>query len=668
MNKQTSMAYLAAVLLGGGMLTSCSDSSIEVEEPTPGSDVSNVYATISLVVRDNDASGTRDGDEGSDTSDNSGSSDQSTDQTLEGTITDQGTEAEATVNTLTLYAFDESGILRDITQNVESSYSNYSSADHYTYNSSVVFKNLKYNNEEGSTYHLYAIANPNDYNISLGTSGSITIGTTKEADFLKDLIVEPTDKTYFVTSGNNLPMANRSFAASGTDNADIPYATMTVNANNSQANPATAEIELERLVAKYSVAVSIPQTTTTDNVSTTTNSTTKELTYTATGATEATTYATVEIVGCSPFNLNKSSYAIRHRNTYTEGSWGDLSYCNLKDMSTSIASNWDASSNRWKEADYVLDPLFDEKEIPTDVTTNPGLAYWVHSGDRSYKDISTSLTTLGYSFENTTLDNAQYMENSTGLMFKALITPTEILSQTSEEADGSAATRRTGARREEETTTTYPDSVYYFNHKFYATLAALYYDADAKNYLPTISSFPEGPKETEKTVTTGEGENASTSTVKVWSYNDKEYETKDAANKVYAADNMAYLEKRLYQYGVYKYPKGNKDGSYVCYYPYIFKHLTVESNTLDATPLSTDADGTTYTVTTAQTTMTPMKFAVVRNNWYQVTVTDIQTVGRPTDEPDPYSVTPDEESSVWLKVSLKVRDWTLRKDTGVTLK
>jgi hypothetical protein len=672
MNKQTSMAYLAAVLLGGGMLTSCSDSSIEVEEPTVREN-SNIYANISLVVQDNGASGTRDGDETSKTS------------SLEGEPEVQGEASEATVKQLILFAFEEkddaSGLLKD-TALVTSDISDkgYDKDEHVTYNTSVVFRQLEMPEGTGTkTYRLYAIANPNGYKLSENE-----IGKTSESNFLEkqELLHSTYPNGWIKYDENNpayLPMANRAFKGkSSTDTSDpVPYVTMTVNSDNSSTNPATATIELERLVAKYEVAV---------NTSTTEKSRSVDLKQ----DNAQTAYATVEIDGYAPFNLNSSSYAIRHRSTLSSGSWGDFGYYNLDNMSTetktqeasdgsaATTSNW--GSNGWIKADYVVDPYTKKKGVPTNVSYNDASGLikdtWAHSSTREFTDIENSDShIIGYSFENITEAKAQYMENSTGLIFRAKLTPgTGNVYKYDETSNATNATAISS-------TDTYPDSIYYYNYKFYIDAKALYQDNKAT--LPSLSDIPTEPTEPTKESETADDDNNVTAVKYTYTYGGStttyEYsssntessaytsadDAKAAAYAAYQKDyntyNQAILEnnKLLSDYGVTVYhatgiknESSNNDGTYYCYYPYIFKHYALTG------------DG----FTEAQKTMTPMKFAVVRNNWYQVTVTNVLTIGRGTPEPDQYVPTPDENTEIWLKVNLKVRDWILRKDTGVTLK
>lgn len=62
--------------------------------------------------------------------------------------------------------------------------------------------------------------------------------------------------------------------------------------------------------------------------------------------------------------------------------------------------------------------------------------------------------------------------------------------------------------------------------------------------------------------------------------------------------------------------------------------------------------------------MGPMEFAVVRNNVYKLSVTQIRQLGHPIDpENDPETPTPetpDEPEDVYMKVSVEVIPWVVR--------
>ncbi|EJW95826.1 hypothetical protein EVA_16071 [gut metagenome] len=92
-------------------------------------------------------------------------------------------------------------------------------------------------------------------------------------------------------------------------------------------------------------------------------------------------------------------------------------------------------------------------------------------------------------------------------------------------------------------------------------------------------------------------------------------------------------QKEFEEYGVKKYDKG------VCYYPYWIRHHNDDKNP----------------------NLTPMEFAVVRNNYYQMTINTVKGIGeyKPVD-PDP--TVPDDTQDSFLDVKVKVLPWTVRKN------
>ncbi len=85
--------------------------------------------------------------------------------------------------------------------------------------------------------------------------------------------------------------------------------------------------------------------------------------------------------------------------------------------------------------------------------------------------------------------------------------------------------------------------------------------------------------------------------------------------------------------GIVKYENG------VCYYPYWIYHVRNDENVL-----------------------APMEFAVVRNNWYQMTIGKVSGIG--TDKPIiPDPEIPDETTDAQLEVIVKVLPWIVRSNT-----
>jgi hypothetical protein len=124
----------------------------------------------------------------------------------------------------------------------------------------------------------------------------------------------------------------------------------------------------------------------------------------------------------------------------------------------------------------------------------------------------------------------------------------------------------------------------------------------------------------------------------------------------------------LSEYGVTFYKQetaasGNDPAKYRTYYLYVLKHYNYASGTTD----------------TDISVMSPMKYAVVRNNVYQMKIKGVAALGSsswdPTD-PDPLDgyypgPNPDEEREIYLKMELDILKWVVRtqgENGGITLK
>ena len=104
-------------------------------------------------------------------------------------------------------------------------------------------------------------------------------------------------------------------------------------------------------------------------------------------------------------------------------------------------------------------------------------------------------------------------------------------------------------------------------------------------------------------------------------------------------DAYATSSKKLYDDWNISYYKGG-----VCYFPYWIRHEDNGVNSLAG----------------------PMEFCIVRNNVYQVGVSGVNALGYPLPfVTDP--TTPVEEENVFLQVQIYVKDWTLRKASGIIL-
>lgn len=121
----------------------------------------------------------------------------------------------------------------------------------------------------------------------------------------------------------------------------------------------------------------------------------------------------------------------------------------------------------------------------------------------------------------------------------------------------------------------------------------------------------------------------------------------------------------LSEYGVTQYlretaAEGENPSTYRTYYLYVLKHYEYTSPTSNS-----DA-----------AIMSPMKFAIVRNNVYRMTVSGVSGLGSgsvdPTD-PDPTDTyypgpNPDEDREIYLNVKLDILNWVLRDQGDIVLK
>lgn len=62
-----------------------------------------------------------------------------------------------------------------------------------------------------------------------------------------------------------------------------------------------------------------------------------------------------------------------------------------------------------------------------------------------------------------------------------------------------------------------------------------------------------------------------------------------------------------------------------------------------------------------------MEFAIVRNNIYDLTVSDINSLGASGTEPVPPTETPNEDGTAKIKVQLYVKNWVVRSNSGIIL-
>jgi hypothetical protein len=579
-NKKNYLMWALCSCAGALMsLSACSDSENLVDEGTVGSE-SAVYAKVIITVPTSSTT-TRALTRADAASE------------LEGTASEKATENEYSVNNLYIYAFTPDATGGDATfaeMATVNSLSKKTDASDVEYQSDAIFKTLgRPTGSNTQDYKLLAIAN-------VTQAPAAIAGTTKMSAFLADTKLD--DGTWLLPTdakAGKFVMASRAFSAATNDGAPSPAVIMTVTASNSETNPATAAITVERLHAKYSLTVDMDAT----DGATDATKLAAELKTTVGG----TAYAKLTIDGYYPFNISKNSYVFRHRQTRTydesgeNPALGDVSYCDV-----SIPTSWlkDVTKPVWKVADYVVDPDWSSK---TGVSTKDISAIkartiynnQIHNVTNSdYIGISKSeIGAIGYSYENTMLAEDQYVENSTGILFRAQLEPQNVVSK-----------KVTSVDNEETSKTTTNPTYFYYNETFFDS-----WEAVVENY-PGLSSL------------VGSDETAT----------DKSKDLAEKGISIFAPDS---------------------DGKYYCYYTYIVKHYTAVD--------TSDAENSSF--------MAPMKFVTVRNNWYTIAVKGISRIGSPN--PDPYvdetTPTPDESTVIYLQVTLSVKEWVPRDNTGIVL-
>lgn len=575
-NKKNYLMWALCSCAGALMsLSACSDSENLVDEGTVGSE-SAVYAKVIITVPTSSTTTralTRDGEVAT----------TATASDLEGTANEKATEDEYAVTNLYIYAFTPDATGGDATfaeMATVNSLSKATNTSDVEYQSDAIFKTLgRPTGSNTQDYKLLAIAN-------VTQAPAAIAGSTKMSAFLADTKLD--DGTWLLPSdakAGKFVMASRAFSAATTDGAPSPAVIMTVTAGNSETSPAKAAITVERLHAKYSLTVDMDANTSATDAT----KLAAELKTTVGG----TAYAKLTIDGYYPFNISKNSYVFRHRQTRTyndngEPALGDVSYCDV-----SIPTSWlkDATKPVWKVADYVVDPDWSSKtgvstKAITDIKARTIYNNQIHNVTNSdYISISNSdIGTIGYSYENTMLAEDQYVENSTGILFRAQLEPENVKSAT-------------GA------TSVANPTYFYYNETFFDS-----WEAVVENY-PGLKDL------------VGTGETATA----------KSKELAEKGISIFAPDN----------------------GKYYCYYTYIVKHYTaVDTN---------DKENSSF--------MAPMKFVTVRNNWYNIAVKGISRIGSPN--PDPYvdetTPTPDESAVIYLQVTLSVKEWVPRDNTGIVL-
>lgn len=427
-----------------------------------------------------------------------------------------------------------------------------------------------------------------------------------------------------VDDTKGLQMASRDFGVNDYEStrvADMPYSTVTVDETNTIDNPAHVKLNVERLAAKIRFnAGGSSSASATDNI------------YSLKGASPLagvtsaeSEYASVTINGYRVLNVSKQSYTFRHVTSYTAGESG--------------AAGTFGTTYTYGPVDpakYVVDPKTSDKEslalAELTLTSQQGLF-----GQASLESVAaTALSTMPtgqtktnfYAYENIVSPARQKNGLSTGVLFKGTLTVkalrvydsgTQTNSTKTSDADINAALAAT-------------DPVIYFNHMFYKNFAALVKD------VPALAEMT--VKTSEATPTNMNVDDALlTKVFGVKSAND---------SKVLPST----LLTRLASFGVKYFTTRD------VYYFYWIRHLN-----------------------NSDPTMGRMEFSIVRNNLYDLKVSNIKELGYtpivkdPTgdnDKPTPVTPTPtsdddDEIQDRYIDMTLLVRPWIVRSNMDIVL-
>jgi len=243
-------------------------------------------------------------------------------------------------------------------------------------------------------------------------------------------------------------------------------------------------------------------------------------------------YADVNVTNYKLVNLNKSYYLFQHKdNITTLGAKPDFV----------LPDNFEEETGTGDE--YIVDPLFYEKTAQATAIAKFANYYTSWYGSFATEDFAAmpSANNFGYAYllENTAFKECQKNGYSTGMVFKAAISPVFVYLY-----DYKTKTLQAEYRPEY-----WSEAIYLYRYNFYGSLEAI-----------------------------------------------------NAASGLTLDVLETYDDDQLYQYGI-KQCKFNM-GVYETYYTYWIRHRT-----------NTDNE------------MSPMRYGVVRNNYYRLTITGVSGIG-----------------------------------------
>jgi hypothetical protein len=490
------------------------------------------------------------------------------------------------------------------------------------------------------TYHAYVtfneqipVAKQKSAALPLRTRAYSVPSTKKEADFVKEAssyisgILTTSDKDL---QSNGIPMSSNAAQITQETSAtgvstdlnsptlkDTIFATIKIDDKNTKSNPLKFTVKAVRCLAKISYM-------NTDVVFTLWNNTTNATNAKNDNTKTTGKLGTVKLLSYAPFNVERHYYMFRHVGDLTDGGVINTTtygyYYNQKTVTTSNG----VESEPTYSFQYVYDPDSRQKRYEAGALTCADTVYLNSIGEllntkssvgTSIKDAtylslaaasssSSTGSVLAYVPENVMTAANQKRGYVTGVIFKAQLNPTEVLTATfATDSENKATTTINGTIKDENFAV--GKDLYYSEPtgKFYTDLATLLY-ATKLDKTYEVEDL-DGVKTVSKT-------------------GGSDGETEEVANEEEV--------KLRNSYGIYYYAKG------ICYYPFYIYHKLSSAST-----------------------MQPMEYAIVRNNDYQLTV---NTVAIRTAEGINLKPTEDVElKETYLQATVTILPWTVRSNS-----
>lgn len=341
-------------------------------------------------------------------------------------ITDAGTEDENIVKTATAYFFEK--------------IANSTTPGDYKFSCEFSSFNAK---DNVYTSPVKKVENIGDFYVCVLVNNKATL-TNNSITY-----TELADYTYTVTNGylidiptDGMPMSARLVNSDGTGTI---YTTISINKNNTENNPALIEMNVERSLAKVEVLASTV-TSNEGGVEETKVATLLPVYKDGVSGTEtgAVKIADVTIKRFKLNNLPTSYYAFRHVANYANNAWGTKSFGKIN------------STNP-----YVYEPTTETKFATSNKASLSA---------SEYVDMPTSLSSGKsiYCLENTMLATQQKKGYVTSVVFETQVDPVKYWDIKTTDTQTKEVEEKTVSD-----TQSAPNTVYYYNDEFYASIDAL---------------------------------------------------------------------------------------------------------------------------------------------------------------------------------------------------